>query len=206
MKNLPSALIIEKNKLNTASPWLILLEITLQSGAANETFYFVRNTENVTYNGQAYTAFPFEIEPSRLTSKGDIPTVTLRVSNITRILQAYLESYNGGVGSTVKVTVVHAANLAESFAELEMEFEVIACSTDAEWVVFTLGSPNPLRQRCPLERYIASHCNWKFKGDECGYSGAETVCNRTYEQCVERGQTARFGGFLGLRSGTVKVV
>ena len=209
MKKLPSPLIIEKNKLNAASPWLILLEITLVNPADSEdtsVFRFVRNTENITYDSQEYTAFPFEIEPTKYTSKGEIPTVTLRVSNITRIIQADLETYNGGVGSSVTVTVVHADNLSENYAELEMTFEVVACSTNAQWVVFTLGAPNPLRQRFPLDRYIPTHCCWRFKGVECGYAGEETECNHTYTTCVALGRQQSFGGFLGLRSGKLRVV
>jgi len=40
-----------------------------------------------------------------------------------------------------------------------------------------------------------SSCRWKkFKGDECGYSGAATWCDRTYTRCVALGNTANFGG------------
>lgn len=210
MKQLPAALIIEKNKLASTSPWLVLLDITLIDAAnpANTTVLrLVRNTENVTFGGNLYTAFPFNIEPTQYSSKGEIPTVTLQACNITRAIQEDLEAYNGGIGSTVLVTVVSAAHLAEDYAELQMLFDVIACTTDATWVTFTLGAPNPLTKRFPLDRYLPNHCGWAFKSCECGYAGVTyTTCNRTYTDCETRGRTARFGGFLGLRSGGVRVV
>jgi len=51
-----------------------------------------------------------------------------------------------------------------------------------------------------LSRHSAS-CRWKvFKGDECGYSGSETWCDRTYARCESLGNQANFGGFRWLPS------
>jgi len=172
MKNLPANLIIEKNKLASPNPWLILLEITL----TDETILrFVRNTEDITFSGNVYTAFPFELEPTKQDNKGEIPTVTLSVSNVTRVIQKYLDELEGGIGSTVKITVVNAAHLSENYSELEMTFDVLACHSTAQWVVFTLGAPNPLRQRFPLERYMALHCSFVFESAECSYTGKTTT-------------------------------
>lgn len=209
MKRLPSELIIEKNRLASIHPWLVLLDITLVDPVNPEqtsVFHLARNSENVIFNGTEYTAFPFDIEPTKYSSKGEIPSVNLKVSNITRVIQEDLERFNGGVGSTVKVIVVNVANLEANYADLEMEFDVTACSTDAQWVVFTLGAPNPLRQRFPLERHLPAHCPWRFKGAECGYNGELATCHRTYEDCIERGMQANFGGFMGLRSGGIRVI
>lgn len=205
MKDLPIALIFEKNRLASASPWLILLEITLTDEGTTK-LRFARNTEDVVFNGETYKAFPFEIEPTKQSSKGEIPTVTLRVSNITRLIQPYLEELDGGVGSAVKVTVVNVDHLKENYSELEMTFDVLACQSTAQWITFTLGAPNPLRQRFPLNQFIALHCRWRFKGVECGYSGAETACSRTLKRCRELDNSARFGGFAGMRTGAVRVV
>ena len=53
-----TSLLLEKNKLNSTIPWLILLEVTIPSTPAT-TLYLVRNKENITYNLQTYAAFPF---------------------------------------------------------------------------------------------------------------------------------------------------
>lgn len=225
---------------------------------------------------KTYTAFPFEIEPTKQTSKGEIPTLTVRVSNITRLIQPYLEALSGGIGSTVKIIVVNSAHLSEDYTELEMTFDVLACHTSVEWVTFTLGAPNPLRQRLPLYRYLALHCRWTYKLEECGYVGktisgitkanpgvvtatahgfatgdyiyhdevvgmeevngqiyqitkltADTysivdtsgftpytsggvagysVCSRSLEDCRDRENTTRYGGFVGMKSGGIRIV
>jgi len=227
-----------------------------------------------------YTAFPFEIEPTKQDNQGEIPTVTLRVSNVSRLLQKYLDELSGAISSIVKVTVVNAAHLQEDYSELEMTFDVLACHSDASWVVFTLGAPNPLRQRFPLERYMALHCGFVFESVECSYVGrpitgitnaanakvsvtshpfvvGDTVkfsdvqgmteingqtgtvldadpdadgnafivdidtttysaytsggtagfasCNRTLSDCKRRENQTRFGGFPGIRTGSVRI-
>jgi hypothetical protein len=42
----------------------------------------------------------------------------------------------------------------------------------------------------------SSTCPWAFKGidGECGYTGAETACDKSYDRCLELGNNANFGG------------
>jgi lambda family phage minor tail protein L len=195
MKQLPTALVREKNKLATSGSWILLLDIKL---SADTTLYFCSNNEDVTFEGRLYYAFPFFLEPTKLTSKGEIPTITLRVCNVTQIIHSYLEELDGAVGAEVMIRTVSSTCLDEDYADLEMMFSVLATQADAEWVSFTLGTASPLRRRFPPYRHIALHCNWDFKGVECAYAGAETECNRTLDRCDELGNTARFGGFPGL--------
>lgn len=195
MKNIPAVLIKEKNKLFTPSPWLVLLDIVLDSA---HTLHFVGNNEDVAFGGRVYTAFPFILEPTKESTKGDIPTVTLKICNVTQIVQGYLEDLDGAAGAEATVRVVNAARLDQDHSELEMTFSVLGTEADAEWITFKLGAVNPLRRRYPPFRHIATHCNWIFKGAECGYSGIETACNRTFADCEARSNTVRFGGCLGL--------
>lgn len=208
MKTIPAELVMAKNLLNSPSPWLILVELTLvdpQDPGTTAMYRVVRNPADVVYGGNTYSAFPFEIEPTTSGSRGEIPVVKLRICNVGRAIQADLERFNGGMGSTVKLTVVNAANLAVSHADLEATFDVIGASSDSKWAEFTLGAPNPLRQRFPLDRFIPTHCNWPYKGCECAYAGELPTCNRTYEDCVAHANAANFGGFMGLRAGGLRV-
>ena len=209
MKALPAALVGEKNKLHSTSPWLLLLDITLTDTTA---IRLVRNTEDIVFNGNTYTAFPFDLSNVESNSDGQIPTVTLKVSNITRFLTPYLESLDGGLESTVKVTVVNAGLLSENYSELDMEFQVMGCEADAYWVTWNLGMANPINRRFPLYRFLANHCSWTFTGGlavgvniECSFLGAFTTCNRTLENCAERENTERFGGFLGMQSDGIRI-
>ncbi|WP_298434597.1 DUF1833 family protein [Geobacter sp.] len=206
MKSISSTLTIEKNRIATENPWLVLLDITLTDGVTK--FSLVANTEDIQFQGRTYTAMPFNLIPPKESSKGEIPTVTLEVCNVTRVIQGYLEALDGAIGSGVVMRIVNAAYLAEDYAELEMEFEVLAAKCNAQWVSFTLGAPSPLQKRFPLYRYIAMHCKWvqDYKGAECKYSGPLPDCKGTLDDCRAHGNSRRFGGEPGLSGGGVRLV
>jgi phage-related protein len=160
------------------------------------------------FGGNTYTAFPIEIDTSTWTSKGDIPTLGIRVSNIANTFNQIVREYNAGVGGTVKLTIVSSEYLSENYAELEREFTILSASVDNYWVSWQLGSANPLRQRFPLYTYMAHYCNWvqNFKGAECKYSGPNTTCNGTWQQCQDYSNTSNFGGFPGLYNPEIRIV
>ncbi len=202
MKNLPANIIIEKNRIATPNAWLILLEIVFTD---NTKFYLVKNTENVVFQTHTYVALDFEIDPTKDTSQGDIPSITLRISNITRVMQYYVEALNGAINSLVTMHIVNSAYLAEDYSELDMTFNIIHSSCDPMWITFTLGAPNPLRRRFPLYRYIADHCIWTYMSRECNYTGELTTCKRTLIDCQAHNNQQRYGGFKGLSGGYFRV-
>ena len=205
MRTLPASVILEKNKLANDAPFLILLDIVLVS---TTTIRLVRNTSDIVYGGNTYTAFPFELNNARESNTGEIEAMQIMVGNVTRSLQAYLEEENGCIGAEVTITVLHADHLTD--VALELTYSVVGSYSDAYWVYLSLGMVSPLRKRFPLYRYL-SHCNWvgNYKGDECKYSGAEppgeTSCDGSYDACSRRANTAKFGGHIGLRNASVKL-
>lgn len=205
MKQLSDNLIAEKNALATDSPWLVLVDITIPNVPG--VIRLVNNNENITFGGQVYTAANFILNPPKFSSKGDIPTVTLQVCNVNQVMEPYMEEHEGGIGSSVTVRVVNAGLLGEDYAELEMTFDVIGASADAQWATFNLGAPNPLSFRFPLDRYIAKRCRYvaHFKGAECAYAGALETCDGSLENCRVHGNSGRFGGFPGLTGGGIRL-
>ena len=205
MKSLPIALILEKNKLATANPWLVTLDVTFPAPAST-TLYLVANTEDVPFQTRTYTAFPFKIDIMDQGGQGEIPTFRIMFSNVTRVLQAYLEELDGAVGATVLIRWINAAYLSEDYAELELTFEVLETVADAQWITLTLGTDNLLRQNFPEYRYLAGHCNWvkRFKDVECAYAGAATSCDGTLDTCRTLNNSPRYGGHPGLAGGGVR--
>lgn len=212
MKSLSQNLIAEKNKIHATDPWLILLDITLTDAeeSAGPTIYrFVRNNEeDIIYGGNTYIDVPFILGWVTSNVDGEIPLVSLKISNVTRILTPYLNSLEGGLDSTVKITVVNNALLDEDYSELELDFTVIACTADAYWVSWSLGMANPANQRFPLYRYIANYCPYNFYNDgtgECGYNGALIDCGHTLNDCIAHGNEINFGGDLGMQNDGLRI-
>lgn len=199
MLTLASALIAEKNKLGGSSPFLILCEIQL-TGVT--TLRLVKNEANISWASQTWAAFPFDIDDLGEPGRNEVPRINLRVSNVSRAIQSYIEQYTGGVGATVILRVVHADHLAGSEANTvlcRLDFTVTSCTANSKEVVFGLGASNPWNRRTPLNKTRKNFCRWKFKDTlTCNYTGGETTCNKTLSRCRELANSERFGGFPGV--------
>jgi hypothetical protein len=81
----------------------------------------------------------------------------------------------------------------------------------AEWTPsaarLTLSAvADPSLGRLPFREYGGGICTYRaFKGSQCGYAGATTSCDRTYETCVSLSNETRFGGFRELPGEEVSI-
>ena len=198
--------IAEKNKLNSSGAWLTLLEIGYPDAEPPDVVYIVaNNSENITWpssGGNEYLAYPVTVGPITQESDGGIPTLDMTVIDILHNLIPIIDEYDGGVGATVTIRIVHSDHLDNVDAEYNETFSVLTASYNSKYELkFQLGADNPLMYRIPQDRYIKDHCRYKtFKGTECGYVGVQTSCDRTFIQCREYGNEGRFGGFPGVGS------
>ncbi len=210
MKILPAGLITAKNDIDSPVAWLLFIDVTLTDGTV---YYLVNNNTDISFFkyvggvAQTYTATFFDIDSNKENLKGELPTVTLRIQGVDRILATTLDTLDGAIGSSVILRVVSSENLDVNYAQLTWVFDVVGTSSDVFYVTFQLGAPNPMRKRFPLYRYIADSCNWKFRSAECSYLGTWTVCNRTLAACQIRSNSTRYGGFPGIgAAGSVRIV
>ena len=207
MLTLSQAAIIEKNKINSDNAWLLLLEITIPPTAAEVPIVLrlVRNTEDITWNRLLWTAFPFELDPPKQSGSGELPNFTVRVSNVTRTVEGYLEQAGGGVGSQVRMMVVLSGHLDQATPELDEEFSVQSVSYDENWVSFTLTGAVNLFRRVPLRRFLKNFCPFQYKGPECKATSGYSSCNKSFADCKARGNETRFGGEPGIPQGGLYV-
>ncbi len=213
---LSSLAIEEKNKLNTDSVFLVCLRIIIPG--VEEIIRIVSNSENIIWQhpedsaAETWVAFPFQINEISEGSSGEVPCVTIQVSNISRVMDQYLQFYdayikaNGYSPSTVSICVVNTRVIATYPAaepEVEHTFELQQPKCDAQWATFVLSAGNPYMRRFPQNRILRNHCRYKFKGDDgrCGYTGAETTCDHTLIQCRARNNSIRFGNAPGVGLG-----
>ena len=148
MIRLPSALISAKNRMNQDDCYLILLEIIF--GAT--TLRIVRNTEDISWNSETWTAFPFTIGNIDEVGNSENPNVTIAVSNINRTAQAYINAVRGGINANVNIRVVNSEHLSETTPLLEIPMTVLDTTSDEQNVTFTLGAEDFFRRRFPRNR------------------------------------------------------
>ena len=202
MLNLSAAAILEKNKIAGDSCWPVLVEIQIPG---QDPVRVCNNNENLTWNGETWIAFPFELDELQEAGKGEIPSVALRVSNVTQELQYYIEQAGGGVDFPVILRVVNSKHLDITTPELELSFICTGCKYDAYWITFTLGGDAKLTRRVPERRYLKDFCPFQYGGIECGVADATKVtyptCAKTLTQCRQRSNSTRFGGEPGIPLG-----
>ncbi|MBW8001776.1 MAG: hypothetical protein FVQ80_07100 [Planctomycetes bacterium] len=212
--SLSSAAILEKNKLESDGVWLVLMKIVFPT---TTTVRIARNTEDVVWpssDGNTYTAFPFDLDDEREEGGGAHSMLTVRVSNVSKVIQGYMEApgAKGGVGSDVNLYVVHNQHLDLTNAEVNETFTCTSAFAGTQWATFTLSAPNQAFVPFPERRFIKNFCSWSFNfptgaGIKCGYSGATpyTSCNKTLADCRLRGNIRYFGSFPGIPDGSTHV-
>jgi len=183
--------------------WLWLVEFSVTNSSDNEvTLRWSRNTEDTTYDSNPYSKMNMDVGSQEVVTDGSVPTVTLRVSSLNETLYDLVQETKGAIGADVKLIKVNSDYLATSISALEVDYENLTTSVDDEWIYFTLGVPNPMQQRFPLRDYSGSICVWAnpltFKGARCQYTGPDTSCTGTLEDCREKGNAENWFGFIGL--------
>lgn len=96
---------LEKNKLSTDAPFLMLIEI--KSDALGDDIRLARNTEDIQWDGKSWTAFPVDVEAYDEDGK-TLPALNLKISAGGGIITTYLQKYNGLVDAKANIYVVHA--------------------------------------------------------------------------------------------------
>lgn len=187
--------ILEKNKLANDKPFIILVQVTVNG--IDEPIRLARDNVDCNWNGQVWQRFPVDFD--KVTEDGkEMPSVTLKVSNVGGVIQSYVQKYQGFCDAPVKIMLVHAAHLDNPIPEIEMDFVINQTKYDEQWVNFTIGASNDHSFRFPFWRYMTNFCELKFKDIKCGYAGDAEPCSNTLATCRI---PKRFGGEPGLQTG-----
>lgn len=198
-RDLPSYAITEKNKLSASGAFINLFQIDITGESA---IRLAQNTEDVTWGGNTYSAFPIRLNEVNENLQGKISSTLVQFSNVDRTLEPYLAAHNGMVGAVITVTIVHSDHLAESDPVLEDEFTIMEAVSDENWVTFTVGGVSPFQRRFPRDRYLSTVCRHFFKGPLCLYAGADTTCDHTLTDCRDnKGNEVQYGGSPGIAEG-----
>lgn len=150
---------------------------------------------DVVFDGVTYTKFPMRHDRIGENTNGAIDNVKVKISNVSRSIQYYLELYDWR-NKKVRITTVFADYLTDPDIKREDVFYISSYSANESVAEFTLTSKfNVLGVMIPKRIYSRNYCGLRFKSTECGYAGAGTECNKTKARCKELLNYERFGGF-----------
>ncbi len=200
-RHLSAASAIDRSRLSSSTAWLILLKLEIADPNTRqtvETVHLVANDEDITFDGNLYTAANFVINIDQ--GQNQAPSVTLVAQDQTGMIERKIEDYAGGVMSQVVMMVVNSDRLDHE-PEIENTFDVVSSSAKDGVVSFELGSENPLTIQFPKHTQMKDRCSWRYKGYGCEYAGPMGSCDYTLDGpngCRAHDNVERFRGLPGL--------
>ncbi|KKN40060.1 hypothetical protein LCGC14_0737230 [marine sediment metagenome] len=180
--------------------WLWLVRIKIPGYTP---LYYASNTENITYAGKVYVKNNFKVGLASLVGDGSVPRSGLVIAQEGGyVLEDIINATQGAGNGVVKIIRAHEDHLDKFIVELEQEVKILVANSDSKDVTFLLGIPDPLLKKVPLRRYSSKTCPYAapslFKGVECQYAGVDATCTGKYEDCFTKGNSALWGGEIGL--------
>jgi len=152
-------------------------------------------SEDIVFNGVTYQKFPISHDEIGDNSQNQTPAIKVKISNVSRLIQYYLEIYDWR-GKKVKITLVWLDKLDNTDCKLDFTFFIDSYIANEQVAEFNLlPKVDALGVTLPRRTYSRNYCQWRFKGIECGYAGSETECNKTKQRCKELNNYKRYGGF-----------
>lgn len=216
---IPLAILQEKNQLATIERFAWLYEVTVPTTPNNTIYRLTRQPESISFQGQTYSPFPISHSVVTRDNSGDLPTIQLQVSNISREIIGTMENHNGLVGQRVLIRLVNSVNFGDDAVPVaEESFVIQAAGVDRDRANFTLGGKNLLNAPVPKSRMTRFHCRHQYRSAACGYSldpsdaNYIATCDKSLEGangCAVHGDSytaagltpihpQRFGGFPGI--------
>lgn len=190
-------------------------------------------TQPVTWQGVEYTPMPIVATGFDFNTSGQLPRPKMTFANTSGAITAFILQFNDCLGAKVTrkrtlVKFLDAVNFdggvnpsADDTASYPDDIFYIKrkVKEDKVSVEFELGSATDVvGVKLPRRQIIQNLCQWKYRGNECGYAGtnyfksddsvtansSQDVCGKRLSSCKLRfGATSQlpFGSFPGASNG-----
>lgn len=160
------------------------------SSFGGDIYYFHAGTnnltQNITWQGQEYVAYPIQITGFDFSAGGQLPRPKLVASNVTGIITALVLAYKDLLGAKVTrkrtmVKYLDGINFAggvnpteDQTAEFPNDIYYIEhkVAENKQLVEFELAASFDVQGvKLPRRQIIQNICPWKYRGAECSYAG-----------------------------------
>ena len=210
---------------------LFELQLTEAVNGVDQTFYYHAGTNelssNIVFNSLVYVAAPIEVDGFEVSSRGTLPRPSMKISNVNSAISALIVLYNPLQAKVTRIRTCKKFLDATNFANgVNTTADPTAKFEDEIWYIDRVANENPqlvefeLTSKLDLtnlvlpRRQVLEHCQWKYRGEECGYASnrffdinnastdkAGDVCGKRYSSCAIRFRSGDlpFGGFPGAR-------
>ena len=183
-------------------------------------------TQPVVWRGIEYVALPIEASDFEVSATGTLPRPKIRIANVDGAISATLMEYDDLVGAKVTRRRTMTKFLdAVNFKDGNPSADPSQAFEDDIWYVERKVSENRymiewelssafdlMGVMLPYRQIIQNSCTWRYRGPECGWTGAnydknDQPCEPGSDECSKRlsscrvrfgtSQTLPYGGFPG---------
>jgi phage-related protein len=184
-----------------------------------------RNIDDVIWGGKTWLKCWFEVETITETTSGTATELQVSISNVGGWAEQQIIENDNFAGKTCTIYLVNSNCLDDTEPIFSITLDVSKPVVNGVVASLKLTAENPFLLSYPSWHFNSSICQYKdlspvwdwngytwvyggewrgFKGVLCGYRGPHTDCNRTLDDCITRGNQARFGGQLGIRGSVIE--
>ena len=164
---------------------------------------------------ELYTGLPIERESIKNNLSGEISDVSISIPNVDRSMESYIQDYDYLRGRDVYVLTAftkhlpsgnsanHIGSVPDRFAIMKEKLYIDGTVSNHEVVSFSCKPKFLIKNKVLPGRTFSRECSWDYTSSECGITNATllasyTTCDQTLEQCIERKNRSRFGGFVSI--------
>jgi len=166
-----------------------------------QTIYLCNSDRTITWNGNAYTKFPFSVSAVKRSAGTFEESGSVSASNVDRSMaQLLMSEVIEGKNITIRKCYWNQDfGHTEPYIVFDGQVDVASIEENNEDALVTLQYKNEFwnwRAEIPNNAFGIT-CQHSFKSNTpgCQYIGTEVSCDRSFERCTQLGNTSRFRGF-----------
>jgi hypothetical protein len=146
--------------------------------------------------GDEFDPRPLDIPEISYSIGSSVDKITIDMDMADRDAALLQEFVGGTPGDTVVVVYLQVldSNMVAIANAVIFHGSIDSYDYVDSSLTITVASFHSLWNKRTMERSSPS-CRRNFRRPDCGYAGAETECDRSYNRCTELNNTDRFNGF-----------
>lgn len=169
-----------------------------------DTLRYTDTDLTVVWSGNTYNPVPIAISGFDKSSLNFSEALTIKTQNVDRAIAAVIlgETIQGKQASIYVSEWMAPGSFSNPTVVFKGQFDGVSIAEGYDTADVSLEIRNEfVKWDMPVPRStFAGTCQWKFKSDTpgCQYTGAASLCNKTWERCEELANVNRFRGFRWL--------
>jgi phage-related protein len=162
-----------------------------------------------------YIGLPIQRDSISNNIEGEVSEVSISIPNTDRSMESYIQDYDYLRGRDIYVLTgftkhlpsgtqaIQIGSVPDRFAIMKEKLYIDSATSDQSAVSFSCKPKFLIRNKMFPGRTFSFECSWTYGGTECAMTNATTVasyptCDKTLEDCRERKNIRRFGGFISI--------